>query len=137
MNSKKSQISIEYLIIIGFVTFVIIGILGVAFFYSGTITDRIKMNQIDGFAEKIISSSESVFYSGSPSKLTISAYLPEGVEEIEVQPESILFTVQTNSGINKISFSSKVPLAGNIPNSPGVKRIKLEATVSALVISPA
>ena len=135
MHKKKGQIGIEYLIIIGFVTFVILGIMGVAFFYSGNINDRIRLSQINTFANKVISASESVFYSGTPSKSTISAYLPDGVNEVEIIDNSIVFTVQTSSGINRVSFSSNVPISGAITSSPGLKKLQIVAEQDIVVIS--
>jgi len=46
INKKRGQISTEYLIVISFITFVVLGTLGVAMYYSTSITDTIKINQI-------------------------------------------------------------------------------------------
>jgi len=126
-KSMKAQISIEYLIIISFITFLIMSILAVAFFYAGNISDRIKMDQVQSYANKIISSSESVFYAGKPSKVLINAYLPIGVEGIEILNKDIVFNVTTNSGTTRIAFSSKVPLSGTLSNWEGVKAINITA----------
>src|SRR4030042_1202089 len=90
-KSKHSQISFEYLIIMGFIIFVIIGVLGVALFYSGAIKDRIKITQMTDCANKIISTAESVFYSGYPSRATINCYLPEGIQNVTVYDAAISF----------------------------------------------
>jgi len=135
MRDCKAQISIEYLIVVGFVTFVIIGVLGIAIIYSGSVKDKIKFNQLTSFANKLISSSESVFYRGEPSKATISAYLPEGVESIEIYPNDILIKIRTSSGKNRISFSSDVSLSGEITSSPGLKKIIITAQENNVLIS--
>jgi hypothetical protein len=132
---KKAQIGIEYIILISFLAFALIVILGIALFYSGNIKDRMKMNQISSFSGKIISNSEEVFYAGSPSKSTISAYLPEGVKEIKIYDKNIFFSIQTNSGINNISFSSKVNLSGTLSASMGVKNIQILAEQDKVIIS--
>jgi hypothetical protein len=137
MTEKKSQAGIEYLIVIGFVTFVVITILMMSYFYSGSIKDSMISSQIEDFAKKVISSSESVFYSGEPSRTTITCYLPDGVQDINVTGNNIVFTFYTSSGINKIAFSSNVPLVGSISSSPGLKRLKLEANQDEVNISPA
>jgi uncharacterized protein (UPF0333 family) len=124
---KKGQISIEYLIVIGFVVFLVLGILGIAFFYSSGTNDKIRIDQITHYANKIISSSETVFYSGEPSKLTLTAYLPAGVNNVNVTGSEIIFTVSTGSGTARISFSSNVPLQGSLSNTEGVKRIEVLA----------
>jgi uncharacterized protein (UPF0333 family) len=126
-KKKKGQVSMEYIILVGFISFIIIGTLVIAFYYSSGAKDRIRTNQIDNFAKKIISSSESVFYHGEPSKTTISVYLPEGVTDILIQNDRIYITYQASSGLEKISFKSNVPLDGTISSSSGIKRIQISA----------
>ena len=136
LKSQKSQISFEYLIIMGFVTFVIIGILAVALFYSGSIKDRIKITQMANCANKIISSAESVFYAGNPSKATITCYLPEGIQKPIIIDEGdgkeLIFTLQTSTGKSTTSFASNVKLVNvssmdELAATPGSKRIILKA----------
>jgi len=137
VKPKRGQISVEYLVIIGFVTIVVIGILGLALIYSGAIKDKIKISQVNSFANKIISTAESVFYAGEPSKSTISVYLPENVEEILISENSLIISIQTSTGTNRISFSSKVPISGSIGVFSGLKKIKIEADEEKVNISPA
>ena len=135
MKIRKAQVGIEYLLIMGFAVAVIIGMLGVAFYYSGSVNDQIKFSQIDSCARKIISASESVFYSGTPSKATLSCYLPDNVRQIEILENNLIFTFQTSSGISKTSFSSKVPISGNLPSFFGLKSITVRAEQNFTVIS--
>jgi len=137
MAIKKSQISLEYLIIVGFVSFVIIGILGIALIYSGSVKDRIKLTQLENFANKVVTGAESVFYSGEPSKITISAYLPENVEEITISDYSLIFSIQTNSGVTRVMYTSKVPVTGIISTNSGLKRIQITAEETRAVITQA
>jgi uncharacterized protein (UPF0333 family) len=132
---KKGQVSIEYMLIFAFVTFVVLIILGVAFFYSSSIKDSIKVSQADNYANKIVSSSESVFYSGEPSKATISAYLPDSVENVDIQENHIYIELRTSSGLNKMAFPSKVPISGSLSNVKGVKNIEITANDTAVTIS--
>lgn len=132
---KRGQISTEYLIVVGFVVFLVLGILGVAFFYTSVTNDQIKVSQVSNFANKIISSAESVFYAGEPSKLTLTGYLPIGVSSFEIMPNEIVVSISTSSGVTKMSFTSNVPLSGNISNSDGVKRIEVLAQQDEVLIS--
>lgn len=132
---KHSQISMEYIIILGFVMIVIIGILGTALFYSGSIKDRIKIIQVNNFANKIITTAESVYYYGEPSKSTISVYLPEGVKEITISQNNLFITTQVSSGLEKSSFSSEVPIDGVISTSSGIKKIVIRAEVNKTAIN--
>lgn len=142
---KFAQVSIEYLIVVGFVTFVLISILGIAFFYSGIVRDKIKENQINSFANKVISTSESVFYSGAPSKATITAYLPDNVKDISIAEDAGGYTLFINfssgSGLNKRGFSSKVHIEENstspISHSQGLKKIEITAQSDKVIIGQA
>ena len=131
---KRGQIGIEYMIIIGFITFAITMTLVFAYFYSDQIKDRIKMNQIDNFGVQLISSAESVYFSGEPSKSTVRYYLPEGVSSIEIIDDSIVIEISLSSGFNRIAYSSRVPLSGEIPEGEGIKVLVLEAKEDFLLI---
>ena len=128
MNTEKEgQISAEYLIVVGFIIFILIGILVTSLFYSNLISNNIKISQVGNFANKIISSAEKVFYSGEPSLATITVYLPSGVQGISISGKEIVLNVSTTNGINRISYSSKVPINGVITKTEGVKKIKIVA----------
>ncbi len=135
----KAQSSMELLILMGFLTFVIVGILGIGYFYSNTINDRIKSSQVNNFAIKIISTSEAVFYSGEPSKSTISAHLPENVQDIEIINNTIVITYSLASGQNKAAFPSDVPiqedLSSQLTTTSGIKNIVVVANQTHAIIS--
>ncbi len=138
MVDNKSQVSFEYLIIMGFIMFIIIGTLGIALFYSGSIKDQVKMTQLTNCGNKIVSTAESVFYAGQPSKATITCYLPENIKIITILEEGLYFEIGTSSGITKTIFSSNVPLGeGTNPlgSGGGLKKIELTAEESRVVIS--
>ncbi|MDP4040007.1 MAG: hypothetical protein Q8P57_05510 [Candidatus Pacearchaeota archaeon] len=139
MEKRRGQVSVEYLIVVTFVTFLVIGVVGVALYYSTSLKESIKFYQLGGFAEKVISSAESVFYSGSPSKATITAYLPGGITGIEIMENQIVFTISTNNGEAITAYSSNVPITwvGGQPisSSKGLKRIEIKAVSDAVEIS--
>jgi len=137
MIKKRGQVSVEYLVVVGFVTMVVIGILGVAIVFSGTIRDRIRITQIDNFANKVISVSESVFYAGEPSKATVFGELPEGVTDIEISENSLIVSVSTDTGQNKLMYVSKVPMQGSISPGGGTKKVSVVANEDYVEISPA
>ena len=110
---KRGQISVEYLIVVGFIVFIVVGLLGVAFIYASNIRDELKNSQLNNFAEKLLNSAESVYYSGDPSKVTITAYLPEAVKSVVLDSgeNSLVFTFESSAGESVIAFQSDVPLA--------------------------
>jgi len=136
---KRAQSSMELLILMGFLTFVIIGIMGVGYFYSNTINDRIKSNEINNFAIKITSTAETVFYSGEPSKSTILAHLPENVKDIEIINNTLIITYNLATGENQGAFQSNVPIIENslsqLTTSSGIKNIVIIANQTHAIIS--
>jgi len=137
---KRSQVGVEYIIIVGFVTMAIISIVVLAYFYSGQIKDKIRLNQVESFAFNLVSSAEVVFFAGEPSKTTISLYLPEGVVTILVaeDEDAIVITTQVSGGrYNTRAFYSKVPLNASSPisTSAGIKNLVLEAEANYVMIT--
>jgi len=127
MRGKRGQISTEYLILTGFIVAFVIIILGAAIYYSSQIEDTIRTKQIEQFANKVVGSAASVYYSGEPSKTTINAYLPKGVSQITILEREIVFNYTSVSGENDVSYLSKVPISGSITSSSGIKRIEIVA----------
>ncbi len=135
MTEERGQISTEYLILVGFITFIIIGVVSLAFLYSTNINEKIKIDQLQNFFNKVISTAETVYYSGEPAQLSITAYLPKGVSSIEIAEREIIVNVTTTYGEETTSFSSNVPLGGSLDPNEGVKKIIVEAQTSRALIS--
>lgn len=132
---KKGQISTEYLIVVGFIVFVVLLILGAAFLYSSQIGDSMQTRQIEQFANKIISSAESVKYAGEPSKSTISVYLPSRVTGIQIIGKELVIDFTVSSGLNRVSYLSKVQMNGTILSTSGIKRIRITALQDSVDIT--
>jgi uncharacterized protein (UPF0333 family) len=138
MAKKRGQSSMEYLVLMGFLAFVIVGIVGVGFYYSTTINDRIKSSQVANFANKITSTSDMVFYSGEPSKSTITVYLPDGVAELRIINNSLIISHWSSSGLNVIAYTSKVLMiedqAYELTPFSGLKSIEIVANETHAII---
>jgi len=135
MAFKRGQISTEYLTIISFVIFVLISIMGIALFYISSIQSGARTNQVENCVNKIISIAESVFFSGAPSRATITCYLPESVKNISIEENSIFISTESQSGISKRGFSSSVPISGDMDAFYGARKIKIQAGESSVYIS--
>ena len=118
------------MIVVGFVVFVVITLLSVAIFYTSAARDRLRSSQLANFANKLVTSAESVYFAGEPSKVTITAYLPEGVESFSIQDNSFVFDLTTDSGLTTIAFPCDAPLNPSITLlalNAGVRKFKIEA----------
>ena len=136
MNQKRGQIGTEYLIIISFVVFAVLTTLGIALVYTANIKDSIKLSQLDKAAKKIIYASETTFYDGERALSTVEVFFPEGIKNTTIYPKEIVFEISTQTGVNKISYGSNVPLQGDLTLTPsGLRKVKIRATSSYADIS--
>lgn len=117
----------EYLITVGFVTFLVISVVLVAYLYTGILKNKIKENQVNAFANKVVTSAESVFYLGEPSKTTLEVYLPSGVNTISIFNDSMTINISTGATQIIRAYSSNVNITGSINPAPGIKKLILEA----------
>lgn len=127
MKESRAQISLEYLIVISFVFFLIFSVLGLAYFYQDIVRDSLKARQIDSFARAIVDESERVFFSGEPSRVVISVYLPPGVSDIYVHEQSLVISYVASGGISSVAFSSSVPLNTTISTESGARQLAIVA----------
>lgn len=134
---ERGQVSVEYLILIGFITFAILTIAGVVLFYSTSIQDQLRFNQLERLSQKVIGSADTVFYSGLPAKATITIYVPAGIEALEVTGTLLVFNVSSSHGTARIAYTATVPLEGSFNISSGVKRIEVTAKASSVLLREA
>lgn len=125
---KRGQVSIEFMAIIGFITFIALTMLVISQFYQREVATQVDTNQIDHLARKIVESAESVYYLGEPSKTTIIGNMPDHVDAIEINTNSINFKVDVGGGhTSDIAYTSNVNLTGSISPTAGLKKISIEA----------
>ncbi|MFH1331784.1 MAG: hypothetical protein ABIH63_00685 [archaeon] len=124
---KRGQVSMEFMAIIGFITFIALTMLIISQFYQRQVATQVETNQVDHLARKIVESAESVYYLGEPSKTTITGNMPNNIESVDINTNEITFKVKVAGGTTDISYTSNVNLTGSISPTPGLKRISVEA----------
>ncbi len=124
---KASQISMEYMMVIGFSMLVISIIIIISSVYSNDVKESLNLNQLDRIVKEIIESAESVYYFGEPSKTTLKVFIPGRVQGVVLANNSIIFKVQTSSGPTDVGYKTTMPLAGNILTTSGYHYITIEA----------
>lgn len=126
-QKKRGQISLEYLLVVGLTTIIVIFLLAISGYYSREVETTINTNQIDAIAKEIVDTAESMYYFGEPSKTTIKVFIPRGIEEINVSANELNFKVRTQSGLTDMFYRSSVPLQGGISYSYGLHYVIVEA----------
>lgn len=144
---KKAQISVEYVLVIGFIIVALTIAVSLAFFYSSSAKYQIRLNQIDKVGKKIAETADSVYYLGYPSKATIDLIMPEQVEEILILNDNnsgrhyIRFKFKGISGESYATYyvkakliSDSQPLNQERFKSAGLKHLEISTTESNYVV---
>ena len=131
----KAQSAVEYLILVAFVSIAVTIVLILAYFYTSASNDSIRINQIESFANKIISYSESVYYAGEPSQSSFMVYIPKGISSATFSGNELIIEASLASGDIIRVFKSKVELQGAINSNQGSRKLTVKAFSDRVVVS--
>ena len=127
MRERNAQVSMEYVIIVGFILVIMIPLILIFYEHTSSTNDQVITSQVDMIAKKVVDSAESVYYLGEPSKTRIKVYMPTNVEKVTIYNKEIVFKVKTRSGITAISQLSSVNISGSISETKGIHYINIES----------
>lgn len=131
----KGQVSIEYLLVVGF-TFLLLVPLLVLFSYTqrDTTSSLIESNaQNAGTA--IRDAAERVYFAGEPSQETVQVTFPDEIKSIEGTNDSLLFTIYGPNGEYELPIYSVAPIQGNISPGKGPRSVTVIAQGGVVHIS--
>lgn len=123
----KSQISVEYMLVIGFATLMTIPLLLIYYTYSSDSSDSVATSQALQIARNIVDSSESVYYLGKPSQTTLKLNFPDKIDSISVSGREVVFKIKTKNGVTDVVQVSAVNISGNLPKSQGIHVLTITA----------
>ncbi len=127
-NAKKeAQISVEYLVIIGFVTIITIPLIIIYYTFTQESNEEIASTQISQIAKKIVDAAESVYYLGEPSQTTLRVNIPNNVLLANLSNYEVVFKVKTRSGVVDVVQSSDVNITGSLPTNKSTYLITIKA----------
>ena len=132
---SRAQISMEYLLIMGFALLITFPIV-ISFFANATNTaEQVGYSQARQTARKIVDAAESVYYLGKPSSTTLRVYIPERTSAVVITGRELTFRMRTTAGYSDIVVLSAVNLTGSVQPDSGLRYIKVEATGDSVAIS--
>lgn len=140
MLGKPAQASMEYIMIAGFVALVIIPTTFIFYRYASDSAEEIDQAQIEKFGRDVVSTAETVYYLGPPSRIFIEERLPKNVQSISIEQDpatgTYLFAIaaSSKSGIVNFTFPTKVSILGAFgPEdiTTGMKKVRIEAEKGA------
>ena len=133
----RAQVSIEFLLIVGFALLLSFPLMYIFYRQSESLNTEIAGTQVDKIASEIRDAADEVYYLGSPSKKTITVFVPEQVTAVTLLGNSIIFNVSSASGKYEVVKWSAANFSGasSISANPGIKRITLEAQTYDILVS--
>jgi len=133
---KEAQISMEYMLLIGFVTVITIPLIIVYFTFTQQSGDEIRSMQVLEISKKIVDAAESVYYLGEPSQTTLRVNIPSNIVDINLSSgKEIIFKIKTGSGIVDIVQSTSVNITGSLPTNKSTYRITMIAKSNYVEVS--
>jgi len=132
MKAEKSQISIEYILLIGLILAAVLPI----FYYSfTTINNHTKMNKASMIVIKVVETADMLYALGPGSQEAIVIEIPSGVENITIQGKEINLKLRIFTKVSDIFAVSKTNMAGTILATPGSWHILMKNENNTIQIS--
>ncbi len=135
----KAQSALEYLMVVALTLMIIVPTTYLFYSYSKQSTDQLIYPQINGIGREIISTAESVYYSGEHSRIVMDINMPEKVNDVYILDErELVFEIEGESGNNEMVFFSDVNITSDSDScttvkcyvnisSSGIKKVKIES----------
>ncbi len=123
----KSQVSVEYMLVMGFATVMTLPLLLIYYEYTSDSSDSVAASQAMQIARKIVDSSESVYYLGKPSQTMLKLNFPENIYSTNLSNKEVVFKVKVKNGVTDIVQVSSVNMSGTLPTSQGIHIITIKA----------
>jgi hypothetical protein len=131
----KSQVAMEYMILMGFIVLLTAPLILIYYKYSYSTEYELSQNQIFNMGNKIIDNAESVYYQGNQSKTTMKVRIPEKIIVINVTRNEITFSMDNKGKRSDVVIVSKINLTGNINSLPGIRYISITSQGNYVSIS--
>ena len=135
MSKRNSQISVEYMIIIGFTAVITIPLIIIYYTFTQDSRDEISSAQINQIAKTISDSAESVYYFGEPSQTNLKIDMPDNVVLSNLSNNEIVFRIMTRTGEADIVQSSLVNITGSLPVKKGIYTVTIKAKSNYVNVS--
>ncbi len=123
----KSQVSVEYMLIMGFAALMTTPLLLIYYTYTSDSSDTVATSQALQIARNIADASDSVYYLGKPSQTTLKLNFPDGIYSTNLSSKEVVLRVKTKNGITDIVQISSVNMSGNLPTTKGIHIITIKA----------
>ncbi len=102
----RAQSAFEYLIIISIVISFLVPIWAYVLGTQQRTTDELSLSYANNAVSRIVDTSNLVYSQGPPAKVTVSIYIPAGVQEFIVLNNTLVMRMRTGSGFSDVYDTS-------------------------------
>ncbi len=124
---KKSQVSMEYILITAFSLLIVMPMVILFFQYSQAYNEDVNINQANKVMDEILNAAETVHYLGEPSQKTISVYFPKNIETIVLSDGYFAFTINPGERPFTMYRTAEINFTGDISTSAGLHTLRIRA----------
>ena len=126
----KGQITIEYMMLIGALFFLVITI----FYFATTESVKtIQSNKADNVVNSLAKTSDYLYALGPGSGDSIEIDMPGNVNSIMIGNKEIIINMGIYGGISDISATTKANVTGSISTSRGINHVNLKVLDNGVV----
>ena len=139
-STKRSQSSLEYLLVVALTFAIIVPTTYLFYNYSKESSHEITDAQVTRIGKSIVDTADTIFYSGEGSKTTLELNVPGNIDSVVIiDGKELVFNITTNLGTSEVVFFSSVNMTtlgsncnANICSIPelansGLKKLRIEA----------
>jgi len=125
----KAQVSLEFLMVVGFAFLLTIPLIILFYQQTDNINTEVTASQLDKIASEIRDSADEVYYLGTPSKKTITVYMPDSVKSIDFNENRVEFWVESSSGDYQLVkwLAANITADSSMGISEGIHKISVES----------
>ncbi len=132
INIKRGQTSVEFLLLVGLVSLVLMASLTLLLNFARSSTDEIVINQIDTIGKKITDNAEMLSVYGYPARRVLDFSFPENLNNLTIAGgKTLYFNVALTERTTYMGFYSNANISANFSESDftkGDKRFLLKVS---------
>jgi uncharacterized protein (UPF0333 family) len=134
-NRMRAQVSMEYIIIVGFLMVILIPLFMVYSDVSKQTHDKVLVNEFYQVARKAADEVETIYFIGDPARTRVKIFLPADLTNATIENQEIVLTAHVYGNSDEIVVPTKVHMNGSFPMTKGVHNLLLQAKGNWVEIS--
>lgn len=125
--TMRAQAAFEYIVIVSVILAFTIPLWIFYFNVQGDASTEITLAHTKSAARRIAETANLISSQGPPAKATISLFIPDGIQSVNISDNIISFKVQVDGSLTDVFEISEATLNGTIPIERGNYLITIEA----------